>query len=207
MRRQATKLSDQDLTAIKHDWDSLCEAAARRPFSEILDGERGDEVRAVVRAILSSPLPPLTEDGGTPGHLLAMLGNPRFDGILPELVCAVLADMFVSGEVIKDPEGDLRLGRRTDRRRTRSGDRIRIARLSWGEARGRLRHLATQAADVHGGRVANRLAAYAMLLEEHAEQGAEIRAELEELAVRTPAGPLGEVLREACQIVRDVLGP
>ncbi len=71
------------------------------------------------------------------------------------------------------------------------------------EARKQMSSLAVQAARIDGGRIANRLSAYAMLIEACTEQEQErMRAELERIAERTLHEPLVAVLYEGCQLLR-----
>jgi hypothetical protein len=66
----------------------------------------------------------------------------------------------------------------------------------------RLRVLATRAANHDGGRAANRLSAYALLLAEDSVQVESACADLDNLAEQTPNRELAAVLREASRIVR-----
>jgi hypothetical protein len=73
------------------------------------------------------------------------------------------------------------------------------------DARRRLRSIAIEAEQLDGGRVANRLSAYAVLIQEHPEHAEEMCAELERLEEVTPDVPLAELLRESCQVMREVI--
>jgi len=78
-------------------------------------------------------------------------------------------------------------------------------RITRADAARRLRALAVKAAQLDGGRVANRLSAFALLVGDRSERGATMCAELEALTEQTPSGPMAEVLREACRVARQVV--
>jgi hypothetical protein len=73
------------------------------------------------------------------------------------------------------------------------------------DARGRLRTLAILAAKLDAGRAPNRLSAYAILIGERPAQRPEMLADLEQLAKQTPNAGLAELLREACDVLREAL--
>ena len=78
-------------------------------------------------------------------------------------------------------------------------------RMTPADARSRLRILAIEASQHDGGRAANQLSAYALLVGERSERGEEMCADLEERAEQTSNGALAAVLREASGIVRSLL--
>ena len=75
------------------------------------------------------------------------------------------------------------------------------------EAVGRLRLLAIRAAELDGGRVANRLSAYALLIEERPTMRKTMLAELDISARLTSNPALAELLDEACDVMRDLPAP
>jgi len=75
--------------------------------------------------------------------------------------------------------------------------------MTVAQARKQLRSLAVEAARFEGGRLANRLSAYAVLVDERTvPQLKEMRVALEILAEPTLNGDLARVLHDACQILR-----
>jgi hypothetical protein len=75
--------------------------------------------------------------------------------------------------------------------------------MTCAQAKEALRLLAIEAARLDPGREANRLSAYALLIEEQPDRCEDIHAELHAMAAWTQNPLLAGVLREAAKVVRD----